>query len=127
MKNLKLLFSALFLCSLISCGSTRDLAKTLRYSDSRGFVGVDNINFQDLKKMKKGESCTWNLFFIFPVFGDGSIISAAENGDINNVQLIGETGKWYGGFISKYCTVVYGDNFDKKDSRQILKNKPNKL
>jgi len=66
--------------------------------------------------MKKGTSCTFNLLYIFPLFGDGSIISAAENGKINSVELIGETGYWYFPF-STDCTIVYGDS-----SRNIEKN-----
>ena len=93
-----------------SCGNTRDLAETLRFSGSKSAVGVDQINFKDLKQMKKGEACTWHLFFIIPIFGDGSIITAAEKAGINNVQLIGQTGFWYGGVVNKNCTVVYGDN-----------------
>ena len=44
-----------------------------------------------------------------PVYGDGSIISAADQGNINNVELIGETGMWYFPF-NKNCTIVYGDS-----------------
>ena len=95
---------------LTSCGTSKDLAKTLRFADGGKVFGSDQIGFKELKKMKKGESCTYHLFFFIPIFGDGSIITAAEKGDINNVQLIGETGFWYGGFFNKNCTVVYGDN-----------------
>jgi len=42
------------------------------------------------------------------LIGDGSLITAAENGKVNTVQLIGETGKWYFPFNTN-CTVVYGD------------------
>ena len=105
----KILILAL-LISLSACGNTKDLARTLKYADSGRSVGIDSINFKELKQMKRGQTCTWNFLFIFPIFGDGSILTAAEKGDINNVQLIGETGYWYGGIISKSCTVVYGDN-----------------
>lgn len=87
---------------------TKDLARTLRYSDG-GVVGVKNIHFKELQSRKKGESCTWNLFFFLPVYGDGSIISAADQGDVNNVELIGETGLWYFP-LNRNCTVVYGDS-----------------
>lgn len=90
------------------CASTKDLAKTLRYADNSP-VGVENIKFIDLDSMKKGSSCTFNLFYFIPLFGDGSIITAAENGNINTVELIGETGYWYFPF-STDCTVVYGDS-----------------
>ena len=91
------------------CAASNDLAKTLRYSDNRP-VGVKDIKFRELQSMKKGEACTWNIFYYLPIQGDGSIITAASKGDINNVELIGETGFWYFPF-SKNCTVVFGDNY----------------
>ena len=110
-KNMKKLSLLTLLCLVLSsCGASKDLAKTLRFADNNRAVGVESIKFKELKRMKKGEACTWNLFFFIPMFGDGSIITAAESGDINNVQLIGETGFWYGGVVNKNCTVVYGDN-----------------
>ena len=86
------------------------MARTLRFADTGRTLGIDEISFKELKTMKKGQSCTWNLLFFIPIFGDGSIITAAEKGDINDIQLIGETGSWYGGFLNRTCTVVYGDN-----------------
>lgn len=87
---------------------TKDLAQTLRYADGRS-VGVKNINFKELQTRKRGEACTWNILFFVPMYGDGSIITAADNGNINNVELVGETGIWYFPF-NKNCTVVYGDS-----------------
>lgn len=95
---------------LTGCATTTDLAKTLRYADNKP-VGVENIRFVDLHQMKRGNACTWNVAYFLPVYGDGSIITAADNGKINTVQLIGETGKWYGP-ISRNCTVVFGDKPD---------------
>ncbi|MDX1451669.1 MAG: TRL domain-containing protein [Oleiphilaceae bacterium] len=99
----------LLLCIIVSSGCatvTKDLAKTLRYTDGN-VVGVSNINFQHLQNRKRGEACTWNLLFALPLYGDGSIITAADDGKVNNVELIGETGLWYFP-INKNCTVVYG-------------------
>lgn len=87
---------------------TTDLAKTLRYADG-SYVGINNIEFKELQTRKKGEACTWNLFFVLPLYGDGSILSAADQGNINNVELVGETGLWYFP-VNKNCTVVYGDS-----------------
>lgn len=87
---------------------TKDLAQTLRYSDGSA-VGIKNIDFKELQTRKRGEACTWNLLFFIPVYGDGSILSAADQGDINNVELIGETGLWYFP-VDKNCTVVFGDS-----------------
>lgn len=87
--------------------STKDLARTLRYADNRP-VGVENIKFQELQNMKRGDACTWNFLFFLPVYGDGSIITAADEGEVNSVQLIGETGYWFFP-MNKNCTVVYGD------------------
>ncbi len=108
MKKIIILFALSSL--LFSCGVSKDLARTLRFADTGRTLGVDEIAFKELKTMKKGQSCTWNLLFFIPIFGDGSIITAAEKGDINDVQLIGETGSWYGGILNRTCTVVYGDN-----------------
>ena len=103
----KLLLAAVATAVLAGCATTKDLAQTLRYADNRP-VGVENIRFVELTEMKRGKACTWNVAFVVPIYGDGSIITAADDGEINTVQLIGETGKWYGP-ISKNCTVVFGD------------------
>ncbi|GLQ29607.1 TRL domain-containing protein [Litoribrevibacter albus] len=104
MKRLVLIFCVVFFSGCASV--TKDLARTLRYADGSQ-VGVKNIEFKQLQTRKKGEACTWNLFFFLPVIGDGSIITAADQGNINNVELVGETGLWYFPF-NKDCTIVYG-------------------
>lgn len=86
---------------------TKDLAQTLRYSDGKA-VGVKNIDFRELQSRPRGEACTWNLLFFIPMYGDGSIITAADQGNINNVALVGETGVWYIP-VNRNCTVVFGD------------------
>ncbi|MEX8496934.1 MAG: TRL domain-containing protein [Leptothrix ochracea] len=90
------------------CASTKDLATSLRYADNRP-VGVENIRFSDLNSMKRGKACTVNFFYFIPIWGDGSILTAADDGGIGTVKLIGETGRWYFPF-STNCTVVFGDN-----------------
>lgn len=102
----KALLTAMVL-TLTGCATSKDLAKTLRYADNRP-VGIENIRFVDLEQMKRGKACTVNAFYVLPLYGDGSIITAAEAGGINNVQLIGETGRWYFPFNTS-CTVVFGD------------------
>ena len=89
------------------CANTKDLAKTLRYADNTP-VCVEKIQFAELSKMKRGTTCTTNIFYVVPLWGDGSIITAADKGQIDSVQLIGETGRWYFPF-STNCTVVFGD------------------
>jgi hypothetical protein len=103
MKYLAILLLSL---GLASC-SHKDLAKNLRYADNRP-VGVENIKFQELQTMKSGKSCSYSFLYIVPVFGNSSIITAAEKGKLNNVKLIGETGFWTFPF-SQVCTVVYGN------------------
>ena len=93
--------------NLFGCVTTKDLAKTLRYANNTP-VGADNIKFIELDKMKRGTACTLNLLYYIPLFGDGSIIAAADDGKINTIELIGETGRWYFPF-STNCTVVFGD------------------
>jgi hypothetical protein len=83
------------------------MAKNLRYADNTP-VGAEKIKFVELDKMKRGTACTVNLFYFIPIYGDGSIIAAADDGKINTVELIGETGRWYFPF-STNCTVVFGD------------------
>lgn len=105
MKKMIVVLTLLFMSGCATV--TKDLAKTLRYAEGKA-VGVKNIDFKELKTRKRGEACTWNVFYFLPIYGDGSIISAAENGNINNVELIGETGLWYFP-VNKNCTVVFGD------------------
>ena len=93
--------------SLCACVTTKDLAHTLRYADNKP-VRFEDIRFADMQQMKHGRACTLNLLYFLPIYGDGSIITAADAGDINTVQLIGETGKWYFPFNTN-CTVVFGD------------------
>ncbi len=106
---MKKLLAILAMVSCIAgCATTKDLAKTLRYANNTP-VGAENIKFIELDRMKRGTACTLNLFYFLPVYGDGSIIAAADDGKINTVELIGETGRWYFPF-STNCTVVFGDN-----------------
>ncbi len=103
----KLLLPVLASLLLCSCAATKDLSKTLRYADNKP-VGVENIRFQELNTMKRGDACTWNFLYVIPIMGDSSIITAADDGKVNTVQLIGETGRWFFPF-NKSCTVVFGD------------------
>jgi len=103
----KLLVITAMVSALFGCVTTKDLAKTLRYANNTP-VGADNIKFIELDKMKRGTACTVNLLYVIPLFGDGSIIAAADDGKINTVELIGETGRWYFP-LSTNCTVVFGD------------------
>ena len=106
---MKKIFKISLLLSLMTISSCayKDMSKNLRYADNRP-VGVENIKFKELQKMKKGKACGYNLLYVLPVFGNSSLITSAENGEVNNVKLIGETGFWTFPF-SRTCTVVYGD------------------
>jgi hypothetical protein len=97
---------AMMSLSVASCMNTKDLTKTLRFSDNTR-VEVSKLNFLELRQMKQGKACTYNLLF-FPLLGDGSIITAADKAGINNVQITGETGYWVFPIV-RNCTVVYGD------------------
>jgi hypothetical protein len=97
---------------LLSLGTTscvyKDLSKTLHYSyEGSEKIGVQNIQFQDLRDMKTGQSCAYNAFYVFPI-GDTSIMSATRNGNLNKILFIGESGFWTFPF-SKTCTVVFGN------------------
>ncbi len=125
MKKNRVIITILTIASLSACATaTHDLAKTLRYADGQR-VGVKNVDLKELQTRKRGEACTWNLLFFLPVLGDGSIISAANKGNINNVELIGETGVWYFPF-NKHCTIVYGDSALGSSSAPIIQTSPNK-
>jgi TRL-like protein family len=100
---MKYLITLILLLST-SCSYT-DTAKNLRYADNRP-VSISDIKFQELQAMKHGKSCGYSFLFI-PMFGNRSLITAAESGNINNVKLIGETGFWAFPF-SQTCTIVYG-------------------
>lgn len=104
-KHLGILLASSLL--LISSCAYKDMSKNLRYADNRP-VGVENIRFQELQTMKHGKACGYNFLYVLPVFGNSSLITAAENGEVNNVKLIGETGFWTFPF-SRTCTVVYGN------------------
>ena len=103
----KVLAIAALIVIFVGCATvSKDISHTLRYADGT-VVGVHSVDYQDLQTRPKGEACTWNLLFAFPLFGDGSVITAANNGSVNDVDLIAETGVWYFPF-NKNCTVVYG-------------------
>jgi hypothetical protein len=95
------------------CVASKDLARTLRYADNKP-VGVANIRIVELEQLKRGKACTVNFLYVLPLYGDGSIITAAEAGKINTVELIGETGRWYFPFNTN-CTVVFGDKMADTD------------
>ena len=98
-----LIIIALFLAQ--SC-SHKDLAKTLQYSDNRP-VSLEDVRFQKLQQMKHGKACSYKFLFFLPILGDSSLLTAAHNGEVNQIKYVGETGYWTFPF-SKSCTVVYG-------------------
>ena len=104
---MKKLYSILILLGLLTSCVTKDLAKTLQYSDNRS-VSLEDIRFKELQKMKNGQACSWNFLYFLPVFGNSSLITAAQNGEVNIIKYVGETGFWTFPF-SRSCTVVYGD------------------
>lgn len=103
--KMKFLIS-LFLLLSTSCVN-QDLSKTLRHAYPKGEkLGISNISYDSLKAMKRGESCAIRLLYLIPV-GDNSVMAATNNGKIDTITYIGESGYW--GFpFSKSCTVVYG-------------------
>lgn len=103
---MKKLLLTLFLASTLASCVSKDLAKTLQYSDNRP-VSLEDIRFQELQKMKHGESCSYNLLYVIPIFGNSSLITAAQKGEVNVIKYVGETGFWTFPF-SRTCTVVYG-------------------
>ena len=92
---------------LQSCVVSKDLSKTLRFADDKS-VSISQLKLQELQKMRKGKSCSYN-FLMLPMFGSSSIIDAADKGGVNQIQLIGETGFWFFPFL-RNCTIVYGDS-----------------
>ena len=86
----------------------QDLARNLSssYSEDQA-IGIRNIDFKDLESLKRGQSCTYKIFYLIPT-GSDSVMDSARNGGIANVKFIGKEGFW-SVLFSKNCTVVYGD------------------
>ena len=81
------------------------------------FNSQEKITVSSLSDIKKGEACSKNLFggFTIPYIGetaiklsgDQSVITAIQNGNIQNIYAIDKYNKNYF-FYSKRCTIVYG-------------------
>ena len=57
---------------------TKTLAQTLRYSDGSA-VGIKNIDFKGTaNEESEAKPVRGTYFFFIPVYGDGSILSAAD-------------------------------------------------
>lgn len=79
---------------------------------------LQKINVESINDIKKGESCSRNLFggFSIPyigdtaikINGDQSVIQAIKNANIKDVYAIDSYNKNYLLFYSKRCTVVFG-------------------
>lgn len=79
---------------------------------------LQKINVDSINDIKKGESCSRNLFggFSIPyigdtairISGDQSVIQAIKNANIKDVYAIDNYNKNYFLFYSKRCTVVFG-------------------
>jgi hypothetical protein len=78
---------------------------------------LEKIKVDSLSDIKKGETCSHNLFggFTIPyigetaikISGDQSVITAIKNADIQSVYAIDKYSRSY--FVySKRCTVVFG-------------------
>lgn len=86
----------------------QDLARNLStpYSENQA-IGLPNIDFKNLDSLKRGQACTYKIFYLIPT-GSDSIMDSARNADISNIKFIGKEGFW-SILFSKNCTVVYGD------------------
>lgn len=103
---IKNIFLIILLASNISC-----------YSYNTDFNELEKITVSSLSEIKKGESCSKNLFggFTLPYIGetaiklsgDQSVISAIKNANIQSVYAVDKYSKNYFLF-SKRCTVVFG-------------------
>jgi hypothetical protein len=58
------------------------------------------------KNYKKGEACAVTILTAGP-FGDASVMKAAKNGDIRNVNYVDHKA-WQIILIGQRCTIVYG-------------------
>lgn len=56
---------------------------------------------------KRGEACASSYFMLFGT-GDASIVAAAANGGIKNVENVDSHTTNLLGIVGKYCTIVYG-------------------
>ena len=104
--KIKYLLTAALLIGSTSC-INKEMSNNLRHSYStHEKIGMANIEFQTLRDLKHGAACSYNLFYIIP-FGNTSIFFAAEEGAVNKISYIGESGFWSFPF-SKTCTEVFG-------------------
>lgn len=106
MKNIKLLLIIFLTLQIQSCTSySTDLNE------------LQKIKVSDLNEIKRGETCSKNLFgaFSFPYFGDTaiklsgdqSVITAIKKANITDIYATDYYTKNY--FIfSKRCTIVFG-------------------
>lgn len=88
-----------------------DTAKTLKHADGTN-VDLSKVNFAELRNTKQGSACVWNLAYAIPLYGDDTVMKAAQNGNISNIELTARTGLWTFP-INKSCLVVYGDSNNK--------------
>jgi hypothetical protein len=78
---------------------------------------LQKIKVSDLNEIKRGETCSYNLFgaFSFPYFGDTairikgdqSVITAIKNANITDIYATDFYNRNYF-FYSKRCTIVFG-------------------
>ena len=88
---------------------------SLPLSASKDLNGENNINLNDIKNLKKGESATRNFFNLVEI-GNASINKAAKRGHITNIVYVDtKTHKIYIPFffipisVKETKTIVYGE------------------
>ena len=72
-------------------------------------IDLENVDFQQVQKMKTGVACeTVYLGFLGP-FGDKSIIRATKKARIKKVAVVDNEADTFLGLVNRSCLRVYGE------------------
>ncbi|MFA9461698.1 TRL domain-containing protein [Thiohalorhabdus sp. Cl-TMA] len=73
-------------------------------------VNTNNFQTTDFsKEFQKGKACANYLLGFIGPFGDASLVEAAKNGNISNVEVVDYRWSYYV-LLGQDCVIAYGDN-----------------
>ena len=100
----KTLFLALAIIGLSACSNT--------YTPNSNVTNLSDVDFDNIKSLRKGTDCGYNILFVGPI-GNATLIDATRDGRINRVKYVEKN---FSGFpftyvplVSKQCIIVYGE------------------
>ena len=69
---------------------------------------TSDLNFDELARMKRGESCAKTILYLFGPSGQASVASAARAGGLRHVLYVDN--RYDNSIIrQRYCVVAYGN------------------